>query len=76
MDATIAQAIAAVGALILAQMTLIGGWMYWLMRDLRSEMRRDHQELLVLLSGHTHADGSPAVFHNLPGAAGANTSGD
>ena len=90
MDATTVQAIAAVGALILAQMTLIGGWVYWLVRDLRSEMRhnrsemrhnrsemrRNHQELLVLLNGHTHADGSPAVFHNLPGAAGTNTSGD
>ena len=66
MDATTVQAIAAVGALILAQMTLIGGWVYWLVRHLRSEMRRNHQEFLVFLNGHTHADGSSAVV--LPGS--------
>ena len=90
MDATTVQAIAAVGALLLAQMTLIGGWVYWLVRDLRgevhdvrsevrdmrSEMRRNHQELLVYLNGHTHADGSPAMFHHLPGSPGTSVPGD
>ena len=90
MDATTVQASVAVGALILAQITLIGGWVYWLVRDLRSdmrdlrsevrdlrsEMRRNHQELLVLLTGHTHADGSPAVFHHLPGSTGTSVPGD
>ena len=43
------QAIAAVGALMLAMITLIGGWTYWLVRDaernLRTEMSFHHEEL-------------------------------
>ncbi len=73
-DAASVQAIAAVGALMLALITLIGGWVFWLVRDLRSEignlreeMRRNHREVLALLAGHTHGDGTPPVFHWLPG---------
>ena len=51
-DAASVQAIAAVGALMLALITLIGGWVYWLVRDLRREidnlrddMRRSLREL-------------------------------
>ena len=68
-DAATFQAIAAVGGMILALLTLTGAWTYWLIRDLRSEMRRNHRELLALLGGHTHADGTPPVFHRLPDAA-------
>ena len=31
---------------------------------------RNHRELLAYLRRHTHADGSPPVFHELPDAAG------
>lgn len=65
-DAASVQAIAAVGALMLALITLIGGRVYWLFRDLRDEMRRNHRELLALLAGHTHGDGTSPVFHQLP----------
>jgi ABC-type nickel/cobalt efflux system permease component RcnA len=83
-----AQGIAAVGGLMLAMITLIGGWVYWLFRDLRNDMRaniqdlrndlraniqdlenkmdRNHQAMLTLLQGHTHADDESAVFHRLP----------
>jgi hypothetical protein len=71
-----AQGIAAVGGLMLAMITLIGGWVYWLFRDLRNDMRaniqdlenkmdRNHQATLTLLQGHTHADDESAVFHRL-----------
>ena len=47
--------------------TLIGGWVYWLFRGLRNDMRaniqnlenkmdRNHQATLTLLQGHTHDD--------------------
>ena len=76
-DAATFQAIAAVGALMLAMITLIGGWVYWLVRDLRAdmraemremraEMRRNHSDVVALLEGHTHGDGTPPVFHRLP----------
>ena len=69
---------------MLAMITLIGGWVYWLFRDLRNDMRaniqdmraniqdlenkmdRNHQAMLTLLQGHTHADDESAVFHRLP----------
>ncbi len=40
-----AQGIAAVGGLMLAMITLIGGWVYWLFRDLRNDMRANIQDL-------------------------------
>ena len=50
-------------------------------QDLREDMRtmeqrlidridRNHRELVAYLRGHTHADGSPPVFHELPDSAG------
>ncbi len=76
-DAASVQAIAAVGALMLALITLIGGWTWWLVRDLdrnlrremgeiRSEMRRNHREILALLEGHTHGNDGAAVFRRFP----------
>ena len=40
-----AQGIAAVGGLMLAMITLIGGWVYWLFRDLRNDLRANIQDL-------------------------------
>ena len=49
LDAAGIQAIAAVGALMLAMITLIGGWTYWLVRDaernLRTEMSFHREEM-------------------------------
>ena len=49
LDAAGIQAIAAGGALMLAMITLIGGWTYWLVRDaernLRTEMSFHREEL-------------------------------
>ncbi len=66
------EALAAAGGFMLALITLIGGWTYWLVRDsernLRREMERNrqeternHREMLDLLRGHTHSqdDGAP-----------------
>ena len=50
-------------------------------QDLREDMQtmeqrlidridRNHRELLAYLRGHTHADGSPLVFHELPDSVG------
>ena len=50
-------------------------------QDLREDMQtmeqrlidridRNHRELLAYLQGHTHADGSPPVFHELPDSVG------
>ena len=84
LDAADLQAIGAIGAiggLILAHTTLIvtllGGWTFWLVRDLRremdrnrQEMTRNHREVLALLGSHTHrADDARPVFHDLPDAA-------
>ena len=51
LDAAGIQAIAAVGALMLAMITLIGGWTYWLVRDAERNLRREmnlHQEEMNL----------------------------
>ena len=60
-------------------------WLFRILRDdvqdLREDMRtmeqrlidridRNHRELVAYLRGHTHADGSPPVFHELPDSAG------
>ena len=45
MDPANIQAMAAFGAMLLALVTLIGGWMYWLVRDLREEIRRVERDL-------------------------------
>ncbi len=37
---------------------------------LTEQMNRNHRELLTLLEGHTHADGTPAVFRQLTRADG------
>ena len=64
------EALAAAGGFMLALITLIGGWTYWLVRDsernLRREMERNHREILDLLRGHTHGkdDGSPVFRLN------------
>ena len=64
------EALAAAGGFMLALITLIGGWTYWLVRDsernLRREMERNHREILDLLRGHTHDrdDGSPVFRLN------------
>ena len=48
LDAADLQAIGAIGGLVLANATLIvtilGGWTFWLVRDVRREMERDRQE--------------------------------
>ena len=36
---------------------------------LTEQMNRNHREILVLLEGHTHADGTPAVFRHVTPAA-------
>ena len=55
LDAAGIQAIAAVGALMLAMITLIGGWTYWLVRDaernLRTEMSFHREELRLYREG-------------------------
>ena len=71
------EALAAAGGFMLALITLIGGWTYWLVRDsernLRREMERNrqeternHREILDLLKGHTHSqnDGAPVFRLN------------
>ena len=76
------EALAAAGGFMLALITLIGGWTYWLIRDsernlrrevasveqnLRREMERNHREMLDLLRGHTHGqDDAPPVFRLNP----------
>jgi hypothetical protein len=45
MDAGYIQALAAFGAMLLAQLTLMGGWTWWLFRDVRAETRQTRQEL-------------------------------
>ena len=37
--------------------------------DRMDQMDRDHREILALLEDHTHADGTPAVFHRVTGGA-------
>ena len=37
-------------------------------QQLTERMDRNHRELQAYLQGHTHADGSPPVFHQLPDA--------
>ena len=70
------QAMAAVGAMLTAAFAAIGGWVYWLHRDaehrlrdterrLTEQMNRNHREVLTLLEGHAHADGTPAVFRQV-----------
>ena len=39
------------------------------MDQLSDQMDRNHRELLALLENHTHADGTPAVFHRVTGSA-------
>ncbi len=54
LDAAGIQAIAAVGALMLAMITLIGGWTYWLVRDAERNLRTEmsfHREELRLYRG-------------------------
>ncbi len=65
-----AQAIASVGGVLLGVITLLGGWILWLVHDLKSQMNRNHRELLAVLQGHTHADGSPPMFSRLPSDSG------
>lgn len=72
------EALAAAGGFMLALITLIGGWTYWLIRDSernlrremernRQEMERNHREILELLRGHTHSqDNAPPVFRLNP----------
>ena len=60
------EALAAAGGFMLALVTLIGGWTYWLIHDSeqnrRREMERNHREMLDLLRGHTHGqDNAPPV---------------
>ena len=84
MDATTIQALASVVAMVLATLTLVGGWMYWLVRDLRTDMRtemrnllqdlrkdirRNHVEIVILLQGHSHEEDGSAVFRKLPGTS-------
>ena len=70
------EALAAAGGFMLALITLIGGWTYWLIRDsernLRREMERNrqeternHREILDLLRGHTHGQGDGAPVFRL-----------
>ena len=74
------QAMAAVGAMLTAAFAAIGGWVYWLHRDsehrlrdterrLTEQMNRNHREVLTLLEGHAHADGTSAVFRQVTPAA-------
>ena len=81
MDPANIQAMAAFGAMLLALVTLIGGWMYWLVRDLREEIRRverdlreemhrNHREQMTLLQYHTHGDDGLPMFHQVPDPTG------
>ena len=38
-------------------------------RRLTEQMDRNHRDILILLEGHTHADGTPAVFRHVTPAA-------
>ena len=65
------EALAAAGGFMLALVTLIGGWTYWLIHDseqnLRREMERNHREMLDLLRGRTHGqDNAAPVFRLNP----------
>lgn len=74
---------AAVGVIVGVNTTVVLtaiGWVIFLVRDLRvevrqqgqelrAEMRQQHQVLLVILQGHTHGDEGAAVFHQLTSPA-------
>ncbi len=84
-DAVTLQAFAVVCAMPVAALVAICGWVYWHLRDMErrmndrmdrmeerliEQMNRNHREILVLLEGYTHADGTPAVFRQLTRADG------
>ena len=77
------QTVAAIAGTLTAILGLSGAWSFWLIRtfaqhltermdrnyrDLEERMDRNHRELQAYLQGHTHGDGSPPVFHQLPDA--------
>ena len=66
------QTVAAIAGTLTAILGLSGAWSFWLIRTfaqhLTERMDRNHRELLAYLQGHTHSDGSPPVFHQLPDA--------
>ena len=43
----------------------MNGWAILLIRDLRADLRRQHQVLLAVLQGHTHDEDDTAVSHQL-----------
>ena len=46
------------------------GQMERMEQRLTDQMNRNHREILTLLEGHTHADGTPAAFRQLTRADG------
>ena len=54
---------------VVSVVAVMNGWAILLIRDLRADMRRQHQELLAVLQGHTHDEAGNAVFHQLTASA-------
>ena len=55
--------------LVVSVVAVMNGRAILLIRDLRADMRRQHQELLAVLQGHTHDEDGAAVFHQLTASA-------
>ncbi len=54
---------------VVSVVAVMNGRAILLIRDLRADMRRQHQELLTVLQGHTHEEDGTAVFHQLTASA-------
>ena len=54
---------------VVSVVAVMNGWAILLIRDLRADIRRQHQELLAVLQGHTHDEDGNAVFRQLTASA-------
>ena len=50
---------------VVSVVAVMNGWAILLIRDLRADLRRQHQDLLAVLQGYTHEEDGAAVFHQL-----------
>ena len=51
--------------LIVSVVSVMNGWAILLIRDLRADLRRQHQVLLAVLQGHTHDEDDTAMSQQL-----------